>query len=47
MRQEYRESLLGFCESRGNEQCSAAMSSCEISVQFEEICEDSGNRGKE
>ena len=42
----YRESLSGFCESRGYVQCIAATLGFEISVQFEGICCSSGDRGK-
>ena len=43
----YRESLSGLCESRGYEQCFAAMFGIEISVQSGWICYDPVNLGKE
>ena len=43
----YRESLSGFCESRGCEQCFAAVFDIEISVQFGWVCYDPVNTGRE
>ena len=44
---EARRISVRFCEFRGEAQCPAATLGCEISVQIEEICGGSGNRGKE
>ena len=43
----YRESLSGFCESRGYEQCFAAMFGLDISEQFGWICYDPVSPGRE
>ena len=43
----YRESLTSFCESRGYEQCLAAMFGIEISVKFGWICYGSVSPDKE
>ena len=42
----YREPLSVFCESRGYEQCFAAMFGLEISEQFGWICYDPVSPGK-